>query len=172
MWNTMVSSEIPHSVRAANRLFLRRQGDAGGCTSKIIACFKTFDVGKTGYLGLNVLETAILWLGGVESKDKPCLSDMLQEAMFTAEGTDAAERMQDFGRARASELSVGITTLPGLKFGFIDYADFVERCNDKKRSSHRKNGEMRRLADGYAVQMRDRESLLAMCVNGDYDGGK
>ena len=172
VWNTMIHSDIPHSVRAATRLFLRRQGNAGKCTSKIIACFKTFDVSKTGYLGLNVLETAILWLGGVDSKDKICLSEMLHQATFTVDGTEAATRMKEFGRSRASELSLGFSTLPNLKFGYIDYADFVNRMNDKKRSSHRKKSPMRKLADAFAIKMKDKGSLLAMCVNGDYDGEK
>ena len=172
VWNTMVHSDIPHSVRAATRLFLRRQGNAGDCTSKIIACFKTFDISKTGYLGLNVLETAILWLGGIDSKDKASLSEMLQQATFTVDGTEAATRMKEFGRSRASELSLGISTLPNLTFGYIDYADFVRRMNDKKRSSHRKKSTMRKLVDAFAIKMKEKGSLLAMCMSGDYDGRK
>jgi hypothetical protein len=163
MWTTMVESDIPYQVRASYRLLLRRQGDGGGCRSNIIACFKRFDVEKTGYLGANVLETALMWLGSLKSKDKPALKDMLQEAMFTVDESEAAQRMEEYARSRAAEISMGVTTIPGLKFGFIDYEDFVDRADSYQRSAHWKKGKMRQLMQKYASRIREK-GLLANTV--------
>ena len=164
MWKTMVTSDIPNQVRASHRLLLRRQGDVGECKKNIIGCFQLFDVEKTGYLAANVLETALYWLGSLESKDKKLLKEFLQEALYYVDETETATKYQNFARSRATEISQGVTITPGLKFGYIDYNDFVNRCDNKGRSFHPKKSIMRGYMQEYSNKLRDKGSLLAETV--------
>ncbi len=167
MWKMLVRPDsFPFQVRAAYRMLLRRQGNAGSCRTKILQCFRRFDVHRTGFLATSVLETALLWLGGVGQKEKKKLKDMIREALHVVEATDTERRLQEFSRANAAELSLGISSLPGLKFGFIAYEDFVDRADSERRSSHPKGSVMRGLAKEFAAQLRDRESYLYTTVKG------
>ena len=122
---------------------------------------------KSGYLATNVLESALMWLGEAGTKDnRPILNDMIREALYVVEGSEVATRLEQFARQRAAEISVGVSSIPGLKFGYIDYVDFVYRVNESQRSMHPKNSTLRGLMQEYSVRMRDREGLLYMTVHG------
>ena len=167
MWKHLVRSKLPYQVRAAHRKLLRRQADAGNCRSNVIACFRKFDVQRSGYLATNVLESALMWLGEAGSKEHlPVLADLIQESLFVVKGSDAAARLEQFGRSRAAEISVGVSRLPGLKFGFIDYVDFVARADECSRTMHPKKSTLQGLMKEYAVNMRDREGLMYSTVHG------
>ena len=108
-----------------------------------------------------------MWLGEAGSKDSlPVLADLIQESRFVVPGSDAAVRVEQFGRSRAAEISVGVSRLPGLKFGFIDYVDFVARADECSRTMHPKRSTLQGLMKEYAVNMRDRDGLMYTTVHG------
>ena len=133
----------------------------------MIASFRKFDVQKSGYLANNVLESVLMWLGEAGSKEnRPVLADLIKEALFAVEGSNAAMRQEQYARSRAAEISIGVSRLPGLKFGFIDYVDFVGRTDECSRSMHPKGSTLQGIMKEYAVKMRDREGLMYATVHG------
>ena len=90
---------------------------------------------------------------------------MILEALYTADGSDASLDMEKYARSRASEISMGVMRIPNLKFGFINYKDFVLRSNSEKRSDHLKKGELRTAMTEYARKVRhEKDSVLAWTV--------
>ena len=165
MWRTMVYSEIPIQVRAAHRLWVKRQNNDNDVITDLIGAFQTFDTSKDGYLSTNVIETALLWLGNCESSDKEGMKEMILEGLYVADGTDAFHDMETYARSRAAEIAVGTMIIPNLKFGYINYSDFINRCNTCKRSSYSKKGELRTIMYEYARKLRhEKDCLLAWTV--------
>jgi hypothetical protein len=160
-----VYSDIPVQVRAAHRIMMRRQNDDTNVITNIIGDFKTFDVSKDGYVSTNVIETALLWLGGCESKDKISIKEMILEGAHVPEGTDEKIQYEKYCRSRAAEISVGTMIIPNLKFGYIDYKYFIERMHTDKRSNYYKKGTLRNIMNEFHRKLRhEKDSLLARTV--------
>ena len=122
---------------------------------------------KSGYLATNVLESVLMWLGEAGTKEnRLVLADLIREALFVVEGSTAATRQEQYARSRAAEISFGVSKLPGLKFGYIDYVDFIRRTDECSRTMHPKDSTLRGLMKEYAVKMRDREGLMYATVHG------